>query len=104
MSLYDTLVFIVVGVGAVLCLVFIITYWVVSGGKWLRSSGGRFMMLTRINILALYLLIMAHRLFGDWPGRKPITVIFFVGFVIGTSIWPISIMRHERIKHELRED
>lgn len=90
-GLFDLTLLIITAVGALGCLVFTATYWVKSGGTWLKTEAGKFLMVVYLNLGALFLLVIANQIFDDWPGRRPVTLVLFIAYVI-ESWWPLRLL------------
>jgi len=86
-----TLYAVVAAVGFFGCVTFVTRYVVLSGGRWKDSEVGKFFVVVYTNLGALFLLILANTVFGDWPMRKWISLFLYVAFVAQTW-WPIRLL------------
>jgi len=77
--------------GLVGCVTFVLRYAIRSRGAWRRSEAGRFMMVTYFCTGALFTSVLASQIFGDWPGRRIVTVILFSAYVVFTW-WPQRLL------------
>lgn len=78
-------------VGALASLYFVIAYQVTTGGDWRRSPAGRHLMAFTGNLGALLLLIVAARIWPDYPGRQVITLVMFASLVCQV-VWRIVLL------------
>jgi len=89
--IYRMLSLLVTIMGLVGCLTFVTRYWVLSGGRWRDTYAGRFFVVVYSNLAALFLLIIANQIFGDWPGRKVVSLALYLAYVAQTW-WPIRLL------------
>lgn len=68
--------------GAAGCWYFVLAYWITTRGDWSRTSGGRHVMQFTANLGVLMTLIVAARIWPDYPGRMVITLVAFTGLVV----------------------
>lgn len=88
---YKVLLFIITATGFVGCLSFVVTYWIKSGGDWWHTETGRFLFVVYVNLGSLFLLIMTNQVFGDWPGRKLVTLGLYITYAV-ESWWPLRLL------------
>ena len=96
MSVYNLLLLIVTGIGALGCFTFVLAYWFRTRGAWMKSEAGRFLMLTNANMGMLFLLVLANQAFGSWPGRPLVTLVVFVTYVAQTW-WPLRLLLTQEV-------
>ena len=77
------------------CITFVIRYAILSGGAWRHTEAGRFMMIVYANMGALFSSVLANLIFGDWPGRRIVTLSLFMAFVI-FAWWPLRLLTRAR--------
>lgn len=76
--------------GLIGCLGFVIGYWWVTGGKWIKNEAGQFLMTYAgsvaglLTILLLNQWLVRSQLWLD-SFRRPITLLVSIAFV--TSLW-----------------
>jgi hypothetical protein len=73
-------------VGALACWYFVAAYHLTTGGDWRRNPLGRHLMAYTANMGALFLLIVAARLWPTYPGRTEVTVVFYT-LLVAQIIW-----------------
>lgn len=93
MNWFAVLMIIVTATGLTGCLAFIITYAIRSRGAWMGQEAGRFLMAVYANLGALLAFVLANQLFGDWPGRRLVTVILFITYCC-EAWWPMRLLSH----------
>lgn len=91
MTLYKTLMTAVTVIGLLGCVTFVVTYAIRSGGTWIRQEAGRFLMVVYASLGLLLALVLSNQLFGEWPGRRPVTVALFVVYCI-EAWWPLRLL------------
>lgn len=91
MSPYDMIMLAITGTGALGSLAFVLGYHFSSRGAWRKSEAGRFMMAVYACLTSLFLLIIANRIFGDWPGKSIVTVTLFTTYCI-FAWWPLRLL------------
>lgn len=69
-------------IGALGCWYFVIVYHWKTRGDWWRNPGGRHVMQFTANLGALLTLIVAARLWPDYPGRAWVTLGLFGALVV----------------------
>lgn len=74
-------------VGVLGCLVFVGAYHVRTHGRWRRSEVGRLLMLVNLDLAAILLLILSNRVFGDWSGRREITLVLAAVYALQPWWW-----------------
>lgn len=73
-------------------LYFVIAYHWSTRGDWWRNPGGRHVMEFTVNLGLLFGLIVAARLWGDYPGRDEVTLVLFA-WLVGQVVWR-SVLMH----------
>lgn len=91
MSWFGILMTVVTATGLAGCLTFVVAYAIRSRGAWMGQEAGRFLMAVYANLGALLALVLANQLFGDWPGRRPLTVALFVAYCF-EAWWPLRLL------------
>lgn len=64
-------------VGLAGCLAFVSTYWSRTGGAWIETAEGRYLMTTKAILGSLFGLVLSVQIFGDWPGRQIVAVTLY---------------------------
>lgn len=88
---------VITGVGLALCLFFVIAFHIKTGGAWRRSEAGRWLMLGRGNIAALFAFVLLNRTwswFQQWEAREWVLMGLYTLFALQT-LWPIRLLWHE---------
>lgn len=93
MDWYEIISLTMSGIGLVGCFWFAIDYQLRTKGAWIRHDAGRFMMADRAALASLLFLIFAARVFGDWPGRRIVSLIFFILYM-AFAWWPLRLLHH----------
>jgi len=88
---YGLALSLVTSIGFVGCLAFVVSYWWQTRGAWWKEEAGRFMMAVYVNLAILFLLVMVNQQFEDWPGRRWVTFILFLTYVLETW-WPLRLL------------
>lgn len=88
----DLITVLACAVGLAGCIAFGAVYHVRSGGAWWRNRGlegeiGKILMAMNVALASILLLIATVRLFGDWPGRRPIVLALVVAYVLKPWWW-----------------
>lgn len=91
MNWFGVLMTIVTASGLGGCLVFVVAYAIRSRGAWMSQEAGRFLMAVYANLGALLALVLANQIFGEWPGRRMLTVSLFVAYCI-EAWWPLRLL------------
>jgi len=99
MTPYSAALLVITGVGLAGCLFFCVAYWLRSGGAWWRTEAGRFLMTVYANLAALFALVIANQVFGQWPGRQAVTLTVFCAYVVETW-WPARLLWHAQARAE----
>ena len=89
--MYEVLISLITGIGALACLTFVIGYWIVTGGAWIREEAGQFFMSFMAALGMLFTLVLVNAWTDSWPGQRAITVITFTLFVAETW-WPLRLL------------
>ncbi|MER7164484.1 hypothetical protein ABT336_00175 [Micromonospora sp. NPDC000207] len=84
-------------IGAVACLYFVVAYQVSTSGDWRHSPVGRHLMQFTGCLGLLMGLIVAARLWPEYPGRDQVTLLVFAWLVVQV-IWR-SVLLH-RAQHD----
>ncbi|WFE45292.1 hypothetical protein [Verrucosispora sp. WMMD1129] len=79
-------------VGFVACLYFVAAYQWLTGGDWRHNPAGRHLMEFTGTLGVLLGLIVAARLWPDYPGRDTITLVVF-GLLVAQVVWR-SVLLH----------
>lgn len=82
--------------GAAGCWYFVVAYWWTTRGDWMRNPAGRHIQQFTINLGVLFTLIVAARLFRDYPGREVVTLVAFGALVL--QVWWRVVLMH-RAQH-----
>lgn len=91
MNSADLIVVTITGIGLVNCLIFCVSYALASRGEWARDEFGRFMMIFMAILGSLFALIVSARIWGEWPGRRAVSVALYVAYVL-VSLWPPRLL------------
>jgi hypothetical protein len=95
MSWYDAVVLGITGVGLLNCLVFCISYWVLTRGHWWGDEAGRFLMLFFGCLGSVFIVVILNRILGNYPGRQIVITILYLALVIATG-WPMRLLWQTR--------
>lgn len=87
---------ILAALGAVGCWYFVAAYWATTGGDWHRTPAGRHIMQFTANLGVLFTLIVAARIWPEYPGRDVVTLVSFAALV--AQIWWRIVLMH-RAQH-----
>lgn len=71
-----------VAVGAAGCWYFVVAFWLTTAGDWRHNRGGRHVMLFTADLGLLMTLIVAARIWPDYPGREVVTLAAFALLVV----------------------
>lgn len=89
---WDWLTIAAVGIGLVAAMLFVIRYQIEVGFSWWRQPNGkpnhfgRFLMIRKLLLSALFLLILTNRVFPGWHGREAVTALLMLGFAVQTFV------------------
>jgi hypothetical protein len=87
---------------------FIFDYMRASGMRWWCDAdgrpnhAGRFLMISRINLLVLLAVVVINRWFDAWPGRDAITLFLIMSFIVQATVWPNYILRMQAAEENER--
>lgn len=87
-------------IGLVTYTVFIIAYHTKTRGAWCHSQVGRWLMLGRANVAALFLFIVTNRIVEHWPGEprsRQITLLVLYSLFALQALWPLSLLWREEM-------
>ncbi|QLQ38004.1 putative phage holin [Micromonospora robiginosa] len=84
-------------IGAVACWYFVVAFWVTTRGDWRHNPGGRHLMQFTANLGVLMSLIVAARIWPDYPGRTTATFVTFAALV-GQVVWRCVLLH--RAQHD----
>ncbi|MEU5668939.1 hypothetical protein ABZ749_00950 [Micromonospora sp. NPDC047753] len=87
----------VAAVGAAGCWYFVLVYWATTAGDWRHNPGGRHVMLFTADLGVLLTLIVAARIWPDYPGRSVVTLVAFALLVV-QILWRCVLLH--RAQHE----
>lgn len=99
---YGVFAFLITSAGFVGCVVFVTRYVVLSGGSWRDTEAGKFLVVVYTNLAALFLLVMANQIFGDWPLRKVASLLLYTVYVAQTW-WPLRLLNLAQRRHREKE-
>lgn len=85
MSWFEKLTLMITAIGLYNCVRFVWRYRKRSHGKWRNTPHGRYMMWTALVLGSLFALIISNRLWPDWPGIHPLTVVLYILYVAFTG-------------------
>lgn len=91
MSLFEKASLLITGIGLWNCTLFCVVYHIHSKGLWKSNEVGRYLMLGAACLGSLFALIISARFFGEWPGRRLVTFILYVGYV-GFTAWLLRLL------------
>lgn len=91
MNWFSVLMTVVTASGLAGCLVFVVAYAVRSRGAWMAQEAGRFLMAVYANLGALLAFVLVNQVFGDWPGRRLVTVVLFAAYCF-EAWWPLRLL------------
>lgn len=99
----DIAILAITSVGLLNCFVFCLTYWVKTRGAWWTDEAGQFMMLFFGCLGMVFTVVIANRLFGDYPGREIAIFSLYVILVVATG-WPLRLLFRSRRKQGRNEN
>lgn len=77
-------------IGLLPCLWFIIGYWIVTGGKWVREEAGQFLMAITGTVGGMFAFSIAY----SWAAAewlRWVSVALFIAF-IAEMWWPLRLL------------
>lgn len=98
-------------VGLIAALAFVVRYQYEVGFSWWRHADGepnhfgRFLMIRKFLLSMLFIVILANRVFGEWPGRAAVTALLMVAFALQTFVPYRLLLSAQRAteKQEVKE-
>jgi len=90
--IYKVLAFVITATGFAGCTIFLVNYVLRTRGAWRDTEVGRYLVVVYTNLGALFLVVMANQLFGDWPLRSVVTLGLYLAYVLQTW-WPLRLLR-----------
>lgn len=93
---YDKIVTTATVIGALGCWYFVVAYWILTHGAWRRSGVGQHLMSFTALLGSLFTIILVNRVLGTYLGRKEITVVLFVLFVIQVIVRCVLLHYEQR--------
>jgi hypothetical protein len=84
-------------IGGVGCWYFVVSYWALTRGDFRLTPEGRHIMQFTANLGVLFSLIVAARIWPDYPGRDAVTLVAFA-LLVGQIWWRIVLMH--RAQHD----
>lgn len=101
MSGTDIFAIVLTGIGFLNCMIFCLAYWVRTRGQWIRDEAGQFLMLF-FGCLGFVLgLVLANRIFGEYPGRQILVFVLYFALVMAT-FWPMRLLWTSRREKKKR--
>jgi len=101
MELIDLIAICITGVGLLNCLSFCVAYQILTGGAWLKDEAGRFLMLFFGCLGSVFAVVIANRVFDDYPGRRVVIIALYLMLVLAT-FWPMRLL-FQSVKHKRKE-
>jgi len=86
--------------GAAGCWYFVFVYWATTAGDWRRNPGGRHVMLFTGDLGVLLSLIVAARIWPEYPGRSVVTLVAFA-LLVAQILWRCVLLH--RAQHDDRQ-
>jgi hypothetical protein len=89
---WDKLTIVACAIGLIAAMAFVIRYQRLSGCTWWRHRDGspnlfgRFLMVRKILLSALFGLFLANRLIGPWAAREAVTSLITLAVAIHTFV------------------
>lgn len=86
----DIIVTAITLIGFIPCVLFVVGYWWVTRGRWVKDEAGRFLMALMITLGALY----GIGLIGVWHDGEWLSwagIVIFVAF-IAEMWWPLRLL------------
>lgn len=84
-------------VGAAGCWYFVFAYWLTTAGDWRHNPGGRHVMLFTADLGLLLTVIVAARIWPNYPGRSTVTLVLF-GLLVVQIVWR-CVLLHRAQRH-----
>lgn len=87
-------------IGFIPCLWFVIRYWYVTGGKWIRDEAGQFFMSLIGTLAALFGIgLLGVWYTADWMSWA--ALIIFTAFIL-EMWWPLRLLRIAQQQKKIR--
>lgn len=102
---WDWLTIGAVVIGLIAAMAFVVRYQIEVGWTWWRhpdgtpNAFGRFLMIRKALLSALFAVILANRVFPGWPGREAVTALLMLGFALQTFV-PYRLLVTAQKAHE----
>jgi len=95
-------------IGLVAAVAFVVRYQYEVGFSWWRQPNGkpnhfgRFLMIRKILLSALFVIVILNRLFPEWPAKEAVTALLMVAFAVQTFV-PYRLLISAQKAHEAQE-
>lgn len=88
--------------GLVASVLFVVRYTLESGRDAWRNPFGRFLLTRKALLAALFALVLANSVWGEWLGRRPVVAILMVAFALQTFV-PYRLLMDAQKAHDKEE-
>lgn len=88
-----------VAIGLVAALVFVIRFQIEVGWSWWNSPFGRFLMIRKLLLAALFSIVLLNRTLEDWPARQMVTALLMLAFALQTFV-PYRLLVKVQKQHD----
>lgn len=83
-------------VGALLCAWFVLRYQTLTGGAWRSTAEGRFLMIRKALLGALFTAVLGEHLFPRWPVWGPVVFLLVAVYAAHTYVPYRLMLRAQR--------
>lgn len=81
---------VICAIGLIPCLWFVIGYWIVTGGKWIREEAGQFLMSFTSTVGGMFLFSIAYSWTqAEW--LRWVSIALFLAF-LAEMWWPLRLL------------
>lgn len=88
-----------VAIGLVAALVFVIRFQIEVGWSWWDSPFGRFLMVRKVLLSALFTIVLLNRVLEDWAARNMVTALLMLAFALQTFV-PYRLLVKVQRQHD----
>lgn len=85
--------------GLVAALTFVIRFQIEVGWSWWRSPFGRFLMVRKVLLSALFTIVLLNRTLEHWPARSMVTALLMLAFALQTFV-PYRLLVKVQQQHD----
>jgi hypothetical protein len=85
--------------GLIACLIFVIRFQIEVGWSWWNSPFGRFLMVRKLLLAALFSIVLLNRTVEDWLGRNMVIALLMLAFALQTFV-PYRLLVKVQKQHD----